>query len=175
MPKLIHNKTLLTYFFTFISFTLIFIILFHLPVLLSPPVLFYRGLKLLFLSTILIATAAYIINHRCVRLNTETFIAAIIISISFHLSFFIVFPVTFDRSVTMYLLNTLNESSYSETALEQKFINEYVVDQKAIGRRINEQLIINIIDNSNSTIKLTQQGKNFINNSQIIKFLYNIR
>ncbi|GAB4219351.1 MAG: hypothetical protein Fur009_5090 [Candidatus Microgenomates bacterium] len=81
----------------------------------------------------------------------------------------------------MYLLNTLknNQNNYchgiTEKQLENKFINEYVIKNKAIDKRFQEQNIINFLVKDNGCIKITSKALNFLELSEIIKRLYNIK
>ncbi|MGB9637559.1 MAG: hypothetical protein ACPLY7_02050 [Microgenomates group bacterium] len=160
-------------------FTLIFILSFHSPLFSQQKVLFYRGVALLIATTIIASGILIFLNKRVLKLHLETLIAALTISVSLNLSFFIVFPVTFDRSVTTYLLSAINEKSHPQTCggltekqLEQFFIEEYVLSQKAVNRRIREQLIIKTVKKDKDCLKLTQRGYNLLNFSNFIKKIY---
>lgn len=175
-------KTIITYILVFLLFTFVFVLFFHTTLFIGQEVLFYRGLGLLVITTIITCIIATLLNHYWLKLQLESLIAAFIISISIHLSLFVVFPVTFDRSVTMYLLSTLKEKStnqicsgLSERDLEQYFIDEYVKDKRAIRRRINEQSIIHILKEEDNCVQLTQKGQTFLNLSGVIKKIYAIK
>ena len=108
-------------------------------------------------------------------------IAALIIAFSIHLSLFVIFPVTFERSVTMYLLNTLKNNQQNicqgltKEQMKNKLINEYVVGKDAISKRINEQTIINMINKKSSCYQLTGRGTSFLKLSETLKKIYNIK
>ncbi len=137
-------------------------------------VLFYRGVSLLLLTIILFTIFSFIYYFKFSKKNIESIIAAVIVSAAIHLSIFVVFPVTFERSVTMYLLNTLSQSQMTKSQLENKLINEYFIKNKAIDKRLNEQKIIDIISNHQKQLQLTQQGRNFLKFSKIIEKIYGI-
>ena len=107
--------------------------------------------------------------------------AAIFVAVSINLSLFVVLPVTFERSVTMYLLNLLNENEknscrgLTKNELRKHLVNEYVTGKDAIGKRIVEQTAINMIEEENRCYKLTKRGKNFLQTSELIKKIYNIK
>lgn len=171
------------FFYTtvFIFFTSTYILSFHLPLFPKQTVLFYRGILLLIVTVIATSAFCALLNKYIFNFHLETLIAALAISVSLNLSFFIVFPVTFDRSVTTYLLSAINEKSsiqncrgLPEKELEKLFIDEYVLSQKAVNRRIKEQSIIKTIEKDKDCIKLTSRGYNLLNFSKLIRKLYSL-
>lgn len=173
------SKIVLAYFGVFIFFSIIYIALFKTPVLNTIVVLFYRG-NLLLLATFLICLLIITIFKKRLAISWETLFAALIMSASIHLAIFVVFPVTFDRSVTMYLLNRLNTSrsptcqGLSAKQMENLLIKEYVKRDQAIFRRIQEQSVINMLEQSNQCVSLTPRGQGFLKFSKFLKALYNI-
>ncbi len=169
------------YFITFLFFTLIYLSLFHTSLFSSQRVLFYRGLFLLSVTLIILFILAIFLSRKLFRLNLESLIAAILVSTSINLSFFVVLPVTFERSVTMYLLNTLKDSQgtscqgLSKSQLEEKLINEYIIERKAIDKRANEQKIIGFIKEDNQCIQLTPKALNFLKLSELIGSVYGLK
>ena len=174
------GKILGIYVITFLIFTLIFLFLFRTSIFISQLVLFYRGILLLFLTTIFVFTLAFLFK-RLFKNRIESLIGAILVSASINLSLLVVFPVTFDRSITTYLLNILKESQnnscrgLTKTEMEEKLIDDYVNKKKAITKRIEEQRIINFVDMNNQCVSLTPRGSNFLKFSEIVKKLYNIK
>ena len=73
-----------------------------------------------------------------------------------------------------------NKKNYScqgltENQLQNKLIQEYVIKNKAIDKRINEQKIIHNIEKNNQCIKLTNQGISFLNFPYLINRVYNLK
>lgn len=174
------RKIIITYLLTFLFFTLLFVLSFHAPLFKTQTVLFYRGILLLLTTTIVCSLLLFLFRQKF-KLETQSFIAALTISLSFHLSFFVIFPVTFDRSVTMYLLSTLAKKPASQncpgigkSALKEAFITEYVKENRAIERRIYEQSFINFVKEEKECVTLTSKGHRFLNFSLFIKKLYGI-
>lgn len=167
------------YLFIFLSFTFLYLFSFHTNIFISQSVLFYRGLMLLGLVS-LFFIFIFFIFHKKVSFSLESLIAALILSISINLSIFIVFPVTFERSVTMYILNTLKKfennscGGLNKKELENLLVNEYVIKNKAVDKRINEQKVIDFIEEKNQCFGLTLKSKKFLKFSEIISFLYNL-
>jgi len=176
------RKIITIYLLVFLLFSLIFILFFHSPLFSKQKVLFYRGAGLLVVTTIITLLIEIIIFNRRWKLKTETLIAALVLSFAIHLSFFVVFPVTFDRSITMYLLNTLKRKQNSEICkglnekeLEELFIKEYVKESQAVNRRIVEQSLIDFVERQDDCIQLTAKGDKFLRTSEVIKKIYGIR
>lgn len=164
----------------FVVFTCIYLLVFHLPILADQRVLFYRGVGLLIFTFVFNLFLFLLLNKFFRFIEYQTLFAALFISFAFNLTFFVVFPVTFDRSVTMFLLNTIeneqehNKAQMSRSDLEEKFISDYVLKNKAIERRIKEQSIIDIIEYKNNSINLTNKGFVFLKFSRIVGKLYNL-
>jgi len=174
-------KKIGVYFFILFIFSLSYLLLFHTEIFSGNKVLFYRGIILLILNTLVFIPTLLFFNklfHGWIDL--ETFIATIVMSFSINLSLFIVFPVTFDRSVTMSLLQTLNDNNVqscqglSKEKLQAHFIDEYVVRNKAVQRRIVEQSMIGMLKDNNNCIELTKTGERFLNFSKSVKQIYGI-
>ncbi len=130
-------------------------------------------------SFILVLFLGIVLKQK-LKLNPESFFAALMISTALHIGFFIVFPVTYDRSVTTYMLYKLNTKSdercdgiYRKN-LEKAFISEYVQKQKALDRRIYEQSVINSITEKDGCLSLTTKGKLVIKMADFVKWIYNI-
>lgn len=173
-------KIIFVYLTIFILFTAIYLFSFHTPIFSFQKVLFYRGVLLLFSTFFLFGLTIYLVN-RIYKINIETLIAAIIISFSINLSLFVVLPVTFERSVTMYLLNTLKANSsnschgLTKIELEKKLIDDYVIRNKAIDKRINEQKIISFLKEQNDCLQLNLNALNFLKYSKIIGKIYGLK
>lgn len=178
MKKILN--TVLFYGATFLLFTSVFLLLFRLPFFSGQKVLFYRGLWLLIVTIIIFAFTVYIVRS-ILKFSNESYIAAILVSASINLSLFVVLPVTFERSVTIYLLNTLEAGSQNtcngltKKQLEEKLINEYVVKNKAIDKRTNEQEIIGFVEEKNRCLTLTPRAKNFLKLSETIGRIYDLK
>jgi len=165
------------YLLTFIGFSLLYLFLFRTSLFSSQRVLFYRGNLLLLVAFLLTAAILFVFRRRF-KLSFETALAALVLSAALHLAFFVVFPVTFDRSVTMYLLNRLETAKSAQCAglfekeMERVFIEEYVKEQQAMRRRISEQSIIKMIEVEKKCVSLTPRAKNFLRFSEMVKKWY---
>lgn len=162
-------------------FTSIYIILFHTPLFDFQNILFYRGIYLLAFLSLLIPVFALLLKLKYSKINLERFFSVLFVSICFNLSFFIVFPVTFERSVTMFLLNNIkSENRYeckiqSNQDLEKNLIEYYVIKNKAIEKRMEEQKVLDTIITQNNCVDLTKKGNDFLSFSEIVMRIYNIK
>lgn len=176
----IFKRIFKIYFFVFILYSTIVFLFFRLSFFnIFTQVLFYKGLMILLISFLFIFIIFFFFSIKK-KYHFELLFSALIFSFSLHLVFFVVFPVTFERSVTMYILNTLKNNQknicggLTKSQLEEKLINEYILKNDAVGKRINEQKIINFLNNDNKCLKITSKSENFLNFSEIIKKIYNI-
>jgi hypothetical protein len=97
------------------------------------------------------------------------------LALSFNLTFLIVFPVTFDRSVTTYLLEELaHKKSLSAEQMQSLLINDYVIDKKAVLRRMREQELSGNVVGQGDLYALTAQGERFIWVSRGVRWLFGI-
>lgn len=108
----------------------------------------------------------------------ESFIAALVVSASIHLNIFVVFPVTFERSISMYLLSTLEKNrgtacgGLTKDQMQGALVNTYVTDHDAVGKRIEEQSIIKMIEESNGCFRATQRVTRLLRVADWMKGIY---
>jgi len=153
-------------------FSLIYILLFHSPLFKNIDILFYRGIILLAVTGLFFLLAFIFLRK---KIGAETFLAALAMSLSLNLAFFVVFPVTFERSVTMFFLRNLNKvSSLSHRQSQDLLIEKYIRGKDAVEKRVHEQAVTGFINEKNGQIKITNKGKKFIRFSQIIDWIYGV-
>lgn len=179
MKKMIVSVIAL-YVGVFIIFSCVFLLLFHTALFASQHVLVYRGVGLLGVTAFIISLLAVCFG-RPLAMYWQTIVAAIIISIAMHMSMFVVFPVTFERSVTMFTLESLQSAKtnvcggLSKKSMEEKLIQDYVIGRDAMAKRIEEQSIIHMIEKNNDCYTVTDQATRFLQFSHIVKSIYNIK
>lgn len=170
-----------TYFTIFFVFSFLYLLLLQTPLFASVKVLFYRGVLLLLFS-FLCFVAGYFILRKKFGLREETFLAALVMSLSLHLAFFVVFPVTFERSITMFFLKELSsQTTYSglcggltSKQAEESLIKDYIIGKGAVARRVEEQRIIGFVDNGNECIQITGKGRSFLEFAKMVNRIYGI-
>ena len=136
-------------------------------------ILFYRGLIIAAIVALVTGIMGEMIGRRLG--DASLAIAATAVSFSLNVCFLVLLPVTVDRSVTVYLLSTIEQQGDGSTAptLERAFVDGYVRDMHAIDRRIDEQRKSgNIVVSRDGRVRLTPQGQRFMTFSRIVARLF---
>ena len=139
------------------------------PLLAGVEILFYRGVLVAAILALLLIMAG-IGALRWLRLEPATLVGAVALSLAFNISFLIVFPVTFDRSITMFLLARIErqDGQLDATALERLYIRQYLGDMRQIDRRIAEQAQSGNIEVRNGHIRITPQGRRLLQGARVV-------
>lgn len=166
----------LLYALVFAGVSAVFLLLFRTPLFGGEQVLFYRGVALLAVTLVLFVGGVAFYAWRGGS-HVESLIAAAVASVALHLALFVVFPVTFDRSVTMHLLRTLEAepACIAPAALEASFIETYVRERGAVERRLYEQGRIGMVSASGQCAALTARGERFLRFAERLGALYGLR
>lgn len=140
----------------------------------SMTILFYRGVVLAVAAAVLVGLAAIWPARRTG--DSSLPIAAAALSLSFNICFLVLLPVTVDRSVSVYLLSTIErgqDSGMTSAKLQRAFIDGYVVRMGAIDRRLDEQRKSgNIAVSPDGKVRLTRQGERFMGLSRLVARLF---
>lgn len=142
---------------------LLYIALIRSTLLSNISILFYRGIMVAAIAAVLMLVAGVLLR-RHVRLDRPTLVGAIALSLSCNLCFLITFPVTFDRSITMFLLARIEreDGRLDNASLEKLYIREYLQDMRQIDRRVEEQLLSGNIRIDHGHIRITPQGRHLL-------------
>lgn len=159
--------TLITYGLIISSFFILFVIVLNTSLINAQAVLFYRGMQaLLFTSVLFIALGTSLAYRKFSFI--ESYFSALAVAISFSLTIFVLIPVTADRSISVFLLHSLQQNQNSckigvtKNDLEKEFVTKYVYDNRAISRRLNEQLASQSIIKTGQCFKLSNKGKRLV-------------
>ena len=167
------RQLLLLAVLTIVGFA-IYVMLFWAGVASSIGILFYRGIALALVAALVTGFIA-IWPARRTRDSTHP-IAAAALSLSFNICFLVLLPVTVDRSVSVYLLSTIEQrqdSGVTSAELQKSFVDGYVVRMGAIDRRIDEQRKSgNVTVDAGGKVRLTKQGEHFMSFSRLIARLF---
>ena len=145
----------------------VYVLMFWVRVGGSMSILFYRGIVLAVVTAILVGLIALWPARRTG--DSSLPVAAAALSLSFNICFLVLLPVTVDRSVSVYLLSTIERRQMNPAELQRAFIDGYVVKMGAIDRRIDEQRKSgNIIVSPDGKVRLTPQGKRFMSFSRLV-------
>jgi len=150
----------------------LYILLFAIGAGSSITILFYRGVVLGVVAAVLTGLAGALLGSR--MRDSSLAISAAAVSFSLNVCFLVLLPVTVDRSVTVYLLSTIEQrDALAPQALEQAFVSGYLENMHAIDRRIDEQRRSgNITVGADGKVRLTEQGRRFMAFSRTIARLF---
>jgi hypothetical protein len=141
-------------------------------------ILFYRGIaELIALMPVMFVVLLLLLRLPwAARLFTaRDAAAATLVAVSLNLAFFVVGPVTVDRSVSVFMLSRLADAQSPLTAddLRQAFSERYVGEWDQVGRRIQEQIASgNVERTSEDHYRLTAQGESFMRTAQFISRVF---
>ncbi len=150
-----------------------FVLLFQTDLWSGVTILFYRGLILLvvaFLMT-LAAMAALAGLGRPWGLLRRDALGACVLSLSLNLSFFVIFPVTVDRSISVFLLGQMAahpDQGFSADQARATFEAIYLGQFHQIERRLTEQSASGNVVRSGNAYVITPQGLAFIRLSDLV-------
>ena len=148
---------------------LLYVALIRSPLLGGVAILFYRGVVIAGVVAFLLLVAGIAARHQ-MRLAPETLVGAVALSLAFNISFLIVFPVTFDRSITMFLLARIErqDGQLDARGLERVFVRQYLGDLRQIDRRIAEQSLSGTIRVERGRIHITPQGRRLLEGARLV-------
>lgn len=159
---------------------IIFPVTYNLNILGSLNIVFYRGIAVamlsVFIQIVLMLLVVRLLSTKLLWFRDILCITAL--SFAFNLTFFIVFPVTLERSISTFLLSSLSKNEangLTQTEMENRLIQKYVLEKGAIPERMQEQIASGNIVKVEDNYILTEQGKAFLRISESIKKIYKIQ
>lgn len=156
---------------------LCFAALFRMGVFRQVDILFYRGLVLLgiaFAATLILAVALAA-RMRWLGVVGSAVAGAGALSLALNLSFFVLGPVTVDRSLSVFMLGTMAanpERSFTEAEMGARFADLYVGEWHQLERRFGEQVASGNVARSGRGYRITPQGQGFVALSRRIAWLF---
>ncbi len=159
----------LTYLATLTTGFLLYVLLIRSPLLGGIGILFYRGVFIAVVTAAILLICGIRLRQR-LRLDPATIVGGAALSLAFNICFLITFPVTFDRSITMFLLSRIERQDGQLTApmLEQLFVREYLGDMRQIDRRVAEQTLSGNVRVQQGHIHMTAQGARLLAGGRIV-------
>jgi len=188
LPKKILNKKTISgfkflkiFFLHFLFFflgTTFFILLFHTKILSNIDIFFYRGIGLLIISSIFLSAVMALcrkISNGFFTLRDIVLVLALFFCIN--LAFFTHLPVTAERSISVFLLDYLNkneERPLTKEEITKIFIDKYLFEDKAIEKRLHEQIFSGNIIQEKEKYKISAQGKSLMKFYKLIAAIFKI-
>jgi hypothetical protein len=155
----------------------ILILLFKAGVAGGVDILFYRGVVLCGVAFVLtIALLAYL-GHATGRASLRDAVAAGFLSLGLNLSVLVIAPVTFDRSLSVFILGYMaahHDETFRTGEIEAAMRDIYVGELRQIERRMQEQLRSGNVIQSNGTYTISPQGLAFVTWARRIGWLFDV-
>jgi hypothetical protein len=151
------------------------VILFKLGIFHNIDVYFYRGVVLVGIATIL-TFVAFLYISRWFRADVSAAFTAAVLSMSINLTFLVIFPVTIDRSISVFLLGYMDqhpEEAFTPSQLRNAFSNVYVGQYQQVERRMDEQLVSRNINQVGDAYQISAQGRAFVSFARAIAWMFN--
>ena len=152
----------------FLSLTITFILLLQFDAFRITNIYFFDGIYLLIISSV--------INYFIFRKKIKNFFVVLIAVFSMNFGFFVLFPVSYERSVSVSLLNNLSEENINLPITKEQLQNEIkkiTNNEMFLEKRINEQLYTGYLAEVNGEYVLTNRIKNFVSLQNLISILFN--
>lgn len=172
-------KIVIIYLLDILLSTCIFIVLFHTSILNGINVFFYRGGIFLILASLLASTIMWVARYINKKLfSVRDIITVFFIFLGFTSSWFVLVPVTVERSISVYMLSYMAENSDHGITSEDfgnVFYDNYIVANGAFEKRFSEQLASHNIDYSSDGYgyEITENGRNVVKMFRICAYLFN--
>ena len=152
----------------FLSVTLTFVLLLQFEGIRFTNIYFFDGIYLLIISTI--------INYFIFRKRTKNLLVILIAVFSMNFGFFVLFPVSYERSVSVSLLNNLSEENINSFITREQLQNEIkniTNTDMFLEKRINKRLYTVYTEEVDGKYILTNRIRNFVILQNLISVLFN--
>lgn len=168
------NKILLSSILYFLTLVIFFILLRQIQ---PSEIIFYQGLILLFISTVLVLTIIFalykvrFIDHVLFNCGVLIVIIASLLFYCFHITV----PSLLDRSISLYIIGISQKKSNSTiNDYRDQFYKGFIVKNKAIEKRLNEQIITGNVQCINDLCNLTEKGHEVYKLNNFLVILFNL-
>ena len=162
---------------TFVISFFVFVLLFNAPIFISIKVLMYRGLIFILLVAIFNLALGNVLKKLFFKnLNSFDLFSITVMFVSITLTFFILVPVTVERSISVFMLSEMEEggASFTKEDIEDRFINTYVKEFGAFDKRFEEQVVTGTIDKiDNYKYIINEKGRFIVNLFRLIAKIFN--
>lgn len=171
-------KAILVYIVMFIISFGIFVLLMRTGLLKGMEVLMYRGVVMIILAGILASalTVAYWKVFKIAWLGVKDVLCVFIITCCVNMVFFILVPVTVERSVSVFMLSYMDQSEdnhFTQEEIGEIFVDKYVDEFGAFEKRFDEQIETGtIVKNEDGTYSLTDGGRTIVKMFRFISDMF---
>lgn len=156
-----------------------FLVLMNIKSIWGGEIIFFRGIKILTFTGMIVMWLVIKLKYqtRWSYITLERLGMAVIFAWAVNLVVFVLLPVTFDRSVSMYLLKELNNQETNSLEIKEligKMESEYVEKGQAVQRRMDEQRLTGFVEHNGYAMKLSNTGQMFLKLASIVARLYGL-
>ena len=169
------GKILGVYLAIYVICSVVFVGLFHTPILKGMEVLMYRGIAFIVTAGV----QAMIVMFLCTKKWKELFdIKDVILMFlgfcSVNMVLFTLIPVTVERSVSVFTLSYMEENpqAYTVEEMEEVFNEKYVQEFEAFDKRFKEQIVSGNVEETEEGYVLNERGKFTVNFFRAISSLF---
>jgi hypothetical protein len=153
--------------FLLIFLAILYLIIFH---MFHPETVYYFGIGTIVIGSIILIFIFFILPQNIkasmqkIYLEKRDFFPCLLVAFLIMYSFHITVPTLADRSISIYLLNQLDEQGGTASihTLQRQFLAGYVGDYSTVCRRMAEQIESGDVKNQGTMYSLTSQGKRTI-------------
>ena len=151
-----------------ITITATFVFLLQFDILRITKIYFFDGIYLLIVASI--------INYLIFRNRTKNIAILIITVFSMNFGFFVLFPVSYERSVSVQLLTNLSSETINSELTKDDIRDEIIKitsTEEFADKRIEEQLYTGYIEKTDNGFMISPTIKNFISLKNFISTIFN--
>lgn len=144
-------------------------------ILIPAPIVLTEGVRLLiFFIPLVVSVLIFLVKRKYIAMDTSVATFSIFLLAAF--CFNLTVPAIFDRSVTVYLLNTLenNRSGMSETDIRNEFVTVYFGENHGIRKRLHEQMQGGNVLYRDGQYYITKKGTRIISIARILSKIYTL-
>lgn len=170
--------SILVYIVCFIISFGLFVLLMRTPLLKGMEVLMYRGIVMIIISGIAAAALAVAFwkLRKIAWLGVKDIVCVFIICCCVNMVFFILVPVTVERSVSVFMLSYMDQSEdnhFTQDQIGEIFVDKYVNEFGAFEKRFTEQIETGtIVENPDGTYSLTDSGRTIVGMFRFISDMF---
>jgi hypothetical protein len=148
--------------FVALTFFVLFLVIFISKRKIYPShIIFYEGVLIIFVMNVFVILAILFMRLLTYRLNC--FVSYIILGVflgsNISYAFHITFPSLIDRSISIFTLSLLHSNNLNMSEIQCNFMEHFVTKNKAIEKRVKEQVTSGNIIISNTGMQITDRGK----------------
>jgi hypothetical protein len=138
-------------------------------------ILFYRGLLLCGISTALTFCLLLLACRKWPCWQVRDAVSAATFAAAVNLCFFVLFPVTIDRSISVFILDQMAARpghSFTVSEMRQIVVDRFVDDYEQIGRRLEEQHASGNVVRADTGYRISANGLEFMHFARLLSGIF---